>query len=520
MDRILILMASESFADARTALYSALENAKKPGRLSFGLTLLEEPDADENDLMAALGRVQFLCPADDAWAAMPQLWQGEGHVLMAHPAMRFTRGWDTSLMKQLRACYPRKPKAPPVVDRLRAWADPESAEALGEQMPIRKGGEEETASETPVQPVLTGYLPVRDDPLDAVCPVAADTLGATGELSFRHGVPLRYVTRSPRGPFLHPHFCFGPAGFFRAMAEAEEPMFLHAFREGWALYAPVSPVIRMVYTAQVPPVVLGAQSDLYDDFRETFGVDVPGVSLSPQSRRGMMNANVDFRLKVPAAVKLRHALSGWQQERQQQAGKVPAPQCVTMYTAQMPEETQRWLKRLAALQNLPLTAYVDPLKVREITEFLPNVRELKPRYLPEYPDALPEEVFALSKTALMVNARDRELAPSHTVWMDPDCVQYPLYGGTVFRWEEVCTDRIVMAMVDGRPDPTMFAVPEKLLLALAREFEARCLTCRSQRGAYPAEQDVWALLIREHPDWFQLIVMPVARQLFTLADAD
>ena len=55
---------------------------------------------------------------------------------------------------------------------------------------------------------------------------------------------------------------------------------------------------------------------------------------------------------------------------------------------------------------------------------------------------------------------------------------------------------------------------------LAREMEARCLTYLNQRGDLPTEQELWNIVIREPPAWFQLVVFPVARQLFTLLTTD
>ena len=99
-------------------------------------------------------------------------------------------------------------------------------------------------------------------------------------------------------------------------------------------------------------------------------------------------------------------------------------------------------------------------------------------------------------------------------------MQIPLYDQAFFRWEKVCADKIILAMVGGQPDPTMFTVPDKLILTLAREMEARCLTYLNQRGDLPTEQELWNIVIREHPDWFQLVVFPVERQLFTLLTTD
>ena len=476
MDRILILMSAVDFLDAKTALYSARENAASPGKLSFGVALQNEPDDESHALMAALGNIQFLCPEQDAWTAMPELWQGESHVLMAHPAMRFTPGWDAVLRKALKNC--------PQTDKH--------------------------------QSVLTGYLPVREDPLDAVCPVGADAFTVDGDLTFRHGTPLKFTDGCERGPFLHEDFAFGPAGFFRAMAQkTADPKFLLAFALGWDFYALVKPVIRLVWDLPVAPVRVDPAHPLCEEFAQVFGVDFRRRTLSHQSRRGMASEELNFRMKVPFRVRVQEWVRHWQQTIARAQGKFPQPLCVTLYTEGMPEETMRWLKRLAALRHLPLLAYADPLLLRRITDFLPNVMEFKHRYMMDLPVDAPSIVQQLSKATILARARDRELTHTHYVWLDADCLQFPVYGGMAFRWENLCTDRIVIAMVNGAPDPTMFIVPDGMVLTLSREMEARCLTILNQRGDLPTEQELWQIVIREHPEWFHLMVMPVERQLFT-----
>ena len=92
MERILILIAADDFADAQSALLSARNASKAPEALSFGLSLTAEPTDEEMQEMQQLGLVQYLCPGPDVWSAMPHLWQGEDFVLLAHPAMRFAQG--------------------------------------------------------------------------------------------------------------------------------------------------------------------------------------------------------------------------------------------------------------------------------------------------------------------------------------------------------------------------------------------------------------------------------------------
>ncbi len=478
MDRILLLMSAAEFADAQTALYSAKENAANPAALSFGLMLACEPDDEAHALMAGLGELRFLCPETDAWQSMPEVWQGESHVLMAHPAMRFTWGWDRALLRQLSRC-PAVPNS---------------------------------------QNLLTGCLPVREDPYDAVCPVGADAFSLEGELTFRHGTPLKFTVGMERGPFLHPDFVFAPAGFFRAMAEDDgsEPLFLKAFAANWHCYALSKPVIRLVWDLPVEPCRVDPEHPLCGEFQQVFGVDFRTRALSDQSRRGMIREELNFRLKVPFTVRAQEQFRLWRQRRAQNKGKCGQPLCVTLYAEGMPEETLRWLKRLAELRNLPLLAYAEPMLLRRITDFLPNVLEFKPRCMMDLPVNAPALVQKLSKARILTKARDRELTYSHYIWLDADCVQVPLYAGTVFRFQQLCTDKIMIAMVNGQPDPSMFCVPDQLVLTLAREMEARCLTSLKQRGDVPAETELWQMVIRDHPDWFQLQVFPVERQLFTL----
>lgn len=471
MDRILVLMAAAEYADAHGALESARSAAAAPEALSWGLLMESEPDDEALQAMNALGMVQFICPAQDPWASMPLLWQGEGYVLLAHPAMRFTKGWDRELLRELRDC-PR-----------------------GQVL----------------KNVLTGFLPVREDPMGAVCPVAADAFTDDGALTFHHGTPLRFAAAPERGMFLHPDFCFGPAGFFRAVAQGDEPLFMRAFRAEWDVYTLQRPLIQLLWDLPVAPAQLRADNDLLEAFSDVFGVSFAGRVLSSPARRGMLSEGVDIRLNVPLPVKARELV-----RKLQQTGSKLTPLCVTAITTFDDEEAMRWLKQLAGLKNLPLLTYAESPLLRQIAEFHPNVMEYKQRYQMELPTDAPEAVCRLSKPAVLAAARDKYLTHSHYIWLDPDCVHYPIYDKAVFSWSEVCGDRILIAMVNGEPDSAMFCVPDHLVLKLARDMEARALAILRQRGSLPDEKELWSLVIHENPDWFQVEPMPVRRQLFTL----
>ena len=65
MERILLMMAAARAADAEEALRSAAHNAVAPRRISYALSLLEEPSEMEIAALRRLGACQFLVPAAD-----------------------------------------------------------------------------------------------------------------------------------------------------------------------------------------------------------------------------------------------------------------------------------------------------------------------------------------------------------------------------------------------------------------------------------------------------------------------
>lgn len=478
MERILILMEAPEYVDAMGAVQSALKHAAHPEALSFGFTLQEYPEGESFEALKALRALWISMAEESLWTEMERLWAGEEYVLMAHQAMRFKPGWDRELLRALQQC---------------------------------RSGQVLTCA-------LTGFLPVPADPLGAVCPVAADAFGRDGTLTFQHGMPMRHADRPAAGPFLHPGFCFAPAGFFRAVAQGDEPLFMRAFRAGWQLYTLHKPVIQLQWDVPVPPETIPMGHDLTDAFDERFGVAFGSRLLSPQSRRGLQEAAYKPPEDYPFTLHMREK---WRKFRYRmthlftrQKAKID-PLCVSLFTAGMPEETLMWFRQLAGMKNLPLMAYVPALLKRQVVEFLPDVYDLLPHHTMEIPGQRPEELLPLSKAAVLAAARDRLLAPSHYIWIDPDCVRYPVFDGAYLEWEPICQDKIVIAMVGGQPDTSMFCVPQGMVLDLAADLHARTLAILNQRGELPQEQELWNIVLREKPEWFSLIVLPVRGQLFT-----
>ena len=482
MDRILLLMAAQGYPQADAALRSAMENAASPARVSYGLSLQDEPDENAHSAMRALGSVQFLCPGFSSWTDMEALWQGEGYVLIAHPAMTFTKNWDMQLLRALRQCR----------------------------------------RDSVFSTVLTGYLPRPQDPVDAVCPVAAESFDAQGQLVFHRGTPLRYATAPLRSAFLHPDFCFAPAAFFREMQQEEAPLFLAAFRRKWEIYTLHRPVIHISDDMPLLPCQLPQETDTsLSRFEKRFGLRLATRQLSAMARQGVFTADLTFPTHVPYVVRGQEAL----RELMSSRGKV-SPLCVTAYLSlpmdgpNMHEQYICWFGYLSRLKNLSLLCYGDGESTRKIMPMLPNVLEYKRRYgLPVEGEIPAEETMnymKLSKPFILAQSREKFLNHSHYVWIDFGYLRYPVYERAAIDWANVCHDKIMLSMVEGVPDVSMLVVPDAMLLTLCREIAALCESELNSRGHLPMETELWLMLIKEHRDWFELIDMPGNRELLTL----
>ncbi len=487
MDRILLLMTAHCYQDAHEALENARAQAAAPERLTYGLSLAEEPEAEENAAMHALGTAQYLCPGRDAWDEAEALWQGEGYILMAHPAMRFTRHWDMQLLRALRQCR----------------------------------------RESVMTSVLTGYLPRPADPVDAVYPVAAEAFDEEGRLCFQRGTALRYAKAPQRSAFLHPDFCFAPSGFFREMAAASaSPRFLRAFRNKWEVFTLHRPLIHMLWDIPLPAVLVDPALETEEGglsrFEKRFGLRFASRQLSAMARQGVFTADLTFPMRVPLPVRVQEAL----RELTHSSRKV-TPLCVTAFlNLPQPQESLReeyvsWFRRLARLKNLALLCYADGPMVRQLTAIHPNVLEYKRRYGLPVEENMPQEqalnYVRLCKPFLLAQSREKQLGHTHYVWVDFGYLRYPVYERASLDWEALCTDKITLATVGGVPDLSVVVMPQEQVLPLCREIDALCRRAWKAEGRFPEEAELWQGLIREHPDLFRTVDMPAPRELLTLA---
>ena len=488
MERILVLIAADAYVHVDKALRSARDQAARPQRISYGVSLREEPEDADTAAMRELGTVQFVSPAYNSWQDMPALWRGESYVLIAHAGMRFAPNWDRDLLRCLNRCR------------------------------------DEEASGV----VLTGFLPTLSDELDAVSPVAAEGFDEEGRLCFRRGVPLCYAKEPVRSAFLHPAFCFGPAQFFQALSGETPPYFLAAFRRMWQLYTLNQPVIRTAWEVPVLPVTLpdddGVKSGM-NAFGTRFAMRLDQRQLSAMARSGLFTADLTFPMHVPVRVRFHEAVREFMNRRSR-----VTPLCVTAYLSlevpgeSLPDESLSRFVRLAGMKNLSLLCFSSGEMGRRLLPVMPNVMEYKRRYgLPLQVDITPANALnfiKLSKMFLLLQGREKFLNHSHYVWMNFGYLRYPVYDHMAVCWDGLCTEKIVIATVAQMPDPSMIVVPQGMLQPLCQEITRLCSESLARNGMLPQEITLWQQLLKEKPDWFAPVELAATHALFALTMND
>ena len=481
MQRILLMMAGRTWAECERAVAEAREMARQPELLSTGLVLREEPSRRSVQLMLPLRPLRFMLGRENAWQALPSVWQGEALTLLCTPETCFARGWDRKLQTMLKAC-----------DR------------------GREG-----------HVVFSGYLPRPEDPVRAVAPVALQGFDNAGRMVFHRGVPLQDAASPERSPFLHRDFCFGPTAFFLEMAgEHEDERILAAFAKNWEIWVPNAAPLSVERDWPLMPLEMPGGARTQARFGGVFGIDFEARTVSPRAYTGISDTTLTPEMRVPLRRKLQEAI------RQADAGRwrldpVFVTACLTWPRREVEEAAEIGaLQRLLNLRHARTLCFTDTGRQRQVRRVCPEAdtftrRCALPTRLPLTPERL-QNYFALCKFFTLLNAREKQLAASHFIWVDPGILTWPVYGGAALDWQNICGSRIVMGESGGQADTSCIAVPQEMVMPVCREIYSICEARAAERGTFPSEEQVMQQLLIQHPDWFELLPMPRRGDLITL----
>ena len=477
MARILLIMAAHRAEEAAEAFLSALREAAEPGMISCALAA---PEGDAPALPDGHAGLCLLRRDCGPWNAVPDAWQGETWVLAGTPEMRFRREWDRLLTRE--------------------------AEILQDR--------------SAVGAILTGCLPSPEDVIAAVSPLAASGFSEDGSLITAPGLPLRYAYESEPAALIHPDFCFTRAGFFLEAAEDAEGPCWAAFRRRWSVFTLQAPWITVASPAACPTVRSCGDPDLLRRFATHFGIDFAARTLSPQAREGVWRADLNVPAKVPLRVRV--------QERLRSIDAIASrinPLAVTAWLTLPIGEDEAGLdlarfRRLCGLRNLPLACWADRAALPAASRIVPGVREFTRRLGLRTAIRVDEEnaaaYAALSAPFLLAAARLEDRVRTHFVWIDANYLRYPVYERTSLDWRTVCGDSVMIARVNGRPDPSMFTVPEALVPMLCDDFSVQCEQSARAGMGLPHAAGVWANLLHDHPDHYEAVDLPAPRELLSL----
>ena len=473
MERVLLLMRAESFAQVRETVAEAYRTASVPSRLTVGLLLSHAPEEDELTAMKAMRGLMYLVSGENLWKLVRQFWQGEAYVLILSPQAVFSPSWDRALQEML----------------------------------------QKTGSHS----VLTGILPWPGDPVDAVYAIAAEKMEGR-KLFLRQGVALRYALDAHLSAFINPEFAFGPVPFFMKTDRDAGPLFLQAFENRWVLETMPQPVLHMKTETQLDAVEV-PEGDAAKRFAQHFGMDLETGALSCELREGIFTPDLQVKASVPLSVKIQEGI------RQGTIGRDgPDPLFVTAFLPEdeeaLPDELEMaHFRRMAKIERLPLLCFALPGAIRRILFSHPNTLEYRPRFsLPlqglDVQDRAAYDV--LNRFFVLAAGKEKSEGHSHYVWTDFDYLRYSVYEGAAMNYGSICTDRICLGRVQGKPDFSMIAVPQELVEPVCREIRVICEAERLHTARLPAPEDVLEELMAKNPDWFELPDLPGDHDLFSL----
>jgi hypothetical protein len=177
-------------------------------------------------------------------------------------------------------------------------------------------------------------------------------------------------------------------------------------------------------------------------------------------------------------------------------------------------------RRLAGLKNMALLCYADGACIQRVLLSHPNCLEFHRRYGVNVQRRLEKKELAdyirLSRPAVLAASREKFPGHSHYLFVEFDIIHYPIFNGSALDWSVICTDRIVMGMVNRKPDLSMMCVPEERVIPLKREVDVLCEDAMSRDDELPDAEEIFMKIAHEHPDWFTFMELPGPRELLSL----
>lgn len=243
----------------------------------------------------------------------------------------------------------------------------------------------------------------------------------------------------------------------------------------------------------------------------------PGA-LSLRYNWGLYNASETYEQKLPGALYLKGGLRNLLKK----ADRPDVPHLISAFVdLPKPSKPQEvYMLRftyLNALKNLPLTLYTGGSCERYLRGLCPNARSYPERgVLPRdylHRKMRPKDHLGRSKWLLMRKTALENPSFTHVAWINMDILHYPICPDVLPDFSPLMDDRIHLALVNGKPDPSFIVAPVHRLGLICRECESMS-QFDVEVGRSTTEEALIQRLYDRYSDLFALHPMPKKHLLF------
>jgi hypothetical protein len=477
---LLILSQLEDAGAARRTVLGAYNQAHNPVALRFALPAAFEADlledAEENAELP-LSALRFYDEDGGLAAALPLL-REDGFFLLLQAEYDFSAMWDRELQNRY---------AKLEYDALLTGCMGPASERLEPQ----------------------AYLPA---------------FGARdGELvQIIRGLPLVCSAAPVRTMVVDPAFLYGRSAALKKIDHNPEVMSLAAHIANIPVYALDRPVLWPVkalpkrWFRRPGPELLHVYA--VQRFEQLAGFSAEPGALSLRYTWGLYNASEAYPQKLPMDL----AVKGGLRNLLQKVDRPDVPHLISAFVdlprPSKPHEVYMLrFTYLNALKNLPLTLYTGGSCERYLRGLCPNARSYPERgVLPR--DYLrrkmtPKDHLGRSKWLLMRKTAVENPTFTHVAWINMDMLHYPICPDVLPDFSPLMDDRIHLAVVNGKPDPSFIVAPAHRLALISRECESMS-QFDVEVGRSTTEEALIQRLYDRYSDLFALHPMPKKHLLF------
>ena len=370
--------------------------------------------------------------------------------------------------------------------------------------------------------LLTGCMGPASEQLEPQAYLPAFGMQEGDRVPIIRGLPLVCSAEPVRTMVADPALLFGRPQIFEKMDHNRDVISLAAHIANVPVYALDRPVLWPV-KALPRRWFLRPTGDLLrypsvQRFEQLAGFRNEPGALSLRYSWGLYNASETYAQKLPAALAVQGHIRSFLQ-------KVDRPQVPHLISAfvDLPKPSKPlevYMLRftyLNALKNLPLTLYTGGRCERYLRGLCPNARSYPERtVLPRHylqQKMAPKDHLGRSKWLLMRKTAAENPSFTHVAWINMDMLHYPICPDVLPDFSPLMDDRIHLAVVNGKPDPSFIVAPSHRLGLISRECESMS-QFDVEVGRSTTEEALIQRLYDRYSDLFTLHPMPKKHLLF------